>query len=346
LVTNIACAMVSLGNHAPVGLLFISHMQPMSSRSEWSQRPEPDDVVSSTRVHALDKRLSISFWKPWMTCIFSSQIARLICEVRRCMKGKTVLSALRSQDLPVILEDEHILVVNKPAGLPAQADRRGGASLCSMARSYLRCDPPGRSVHPFPFVGLIHRLDKDVTGVCVLAKTKAAARDLSAQFATRRVSKEYIGVVRRWEPGGAREVKHWLRVDDTGFVHEATPGSDGSLVASLTCQPLKVAPSGATAVLVRLHTGRKHQIRFQLAACSSPLLGDPRYGHGTRDGSRKWIRRPALHSWRLRFEHPKTGAICQVVAPLPLDIASLLSAIQIKPEALISDAVETSSPGC
>lgn len=219
--------------------------------------------------------------------------------------------------------------------------------MCGKVRSYLGRKRSGSADKTY--VGLIHRLDRDVTGVCTFAKTPEAARWLGAQFSGREVRKEYIGVVRRWRPGGMVRLKNMLEVDDTGKARESASSdgdidgtADGGKYCELECRPLCAGPSGVTAVLVRLLTGRRHQIRFQLAEAQSPLLGDPRYGSGVRDGSRKWIQRPALHAWRLRFSHPAEPHLpCEVVAPLPSDIAALLAAVGIPPQRVLERAMDS-----
>lgn len=268
--------------------------------------------------------------------------------VRRRAARRTARNTTAGREggaLPVLLEDDSLLVVDKPAGLLSQAFKRGEESLCSHVRAHLAMGGEGggdssAASRITPFVGLVHRLDRDVTGACTFAKTPAAARWLGAQFSDRKVLKEYIGVVRRWRGGpGVRELRHMVWTDDAGVARVVVGG--GGKEAALECRPLCSGPSGVTAVLVKLLTGRRHQIRAQLAEVESPLLGDPRYGHGTRDGSRRWIRRPALHAWRLRFAHPAAPHVpCEVAAPLPGDIAALLSAVQLRPEEVVGRAVE------
>eukprot|EP00931_Biecheleriopsis_adriatica_P117139 TRINITY_DN9268_c0_g1_i2.p1 TRINITY_DN9268_c0_g1~~TRINITY_DN9268_c0_g1_i2.p1 ORF type:complete len:710 (+),score=59.13 TRINITY_DN9268_c0_g1_i2:29-2131(+) len=248
------------------------------------------------------------------------------------------LSAQDERDdfaLDILLEDDEVLVVNKAAGILSMANEPGEHSLCSVARVHLSQGRPRSE----PFVGLVHRLDSDVTGAIVIGKTKEAASWLSRQFAQRTVKKEYIAVVRRWEHEGVQVLKNIMETDDFGQAHEAPKGSDASQKASLQCRKLWSAPSGATALLVRLHTGRRHQIRYQLAAAGSPLLGDKRYGNGKGDGSRRWVQRPALHSWRLQFEHPEAPhSACEVLAPLPADLVALMKAIGIPPQEVLAEA--------
>jgi len=229
--------------------------------------------------------------------------------------------------LEVLFEDDALLLVDKPAGMLSQAATPGGESLCSEARRHLGRSSGSRKT----FVGLIHRLDRDVTGVCALAKTSAAAKWMSTQFAGRLACKEYLAVVRSWSRyDGPTRLEHRYAVDENGQAFEAAEGDAGARDCSLICHPVASGPSGVTALLVRLLTGRRHQIRYQLAAEGSPLLGDSRYGSGPRDGSRRWIQRPALHAWSLSFNHPTPPhSNCEVVAPVPADMTSLMNAVGI-----------------
>lgn len=230
----------------------------------------------------------------------------------------------------ILYEDADLLVVNKPARLLSQADARGSYSLVTWARKHLRGG----------FVGLVHRLDRDVTGACVLAKSPESAKWLSRQIAERRVCKEYIAVVRRWDFEGVQLLENTMSSDDTGQSHEADDSEKGSRSARLVCRALKQGPGGAAAVLVRLLTGRRHQIRFQLAEANGPILGDVRYGSRS-DGSWKLIKRPALHAWRLKFAHPRIPHDeFEVEAPLPQDLNGLLSALQIRPEVVMQEAAQ------
>lgn len=265
---------------------------------------------------------------------------------RRPLAPRLAPSAVPVPPPEVLYEDDEVLAFDKPAGLLSQAAAPGDDSLCARARAHLEAQSsrqsPEQPGEGEIFVGLLHRLDRDVTGACVLAKNREAARQLSAQFAGRTVRKEYIAVSRRWEEGsGATTLRHQLMPNEGRQSQQVARGSAAALSqhAALICRPLCAGPSGVTALLVRLLTGKKHQIRCQLAAVNSALLGDPHYGSGTRDGSGRWIRRPALHSWRLSFMHPKEPhEPCTVVAPLPADLRAVMEATQIDPEEVLAEA--------
>lgn len=214
--------------------------------------------------------------------------------------------------LVVLWVDNHLLIVDKPAGLLTQAATAGDDNLVDRARAWLitTYDKPGKA-----FVGLVHRLDRNVSGVVVLARTSKAASRLAEAFRGRRVDKTYLAVVVGAPPASGL-LEHHL----TDGPERVEPAATGKL-ARLRFERVAQAPGEGLAVLeVELLTGRKHQIRAQLAAAGFPLLGDPRYGARS-----PLIARPALHARRLALAHPVGGALVEVVAPLPADLARLLA---------------------
>ncbi len=198
----------------------------------------------------------------------------------------------------VLYLDNHLLVVAKPAGLLVQADATGDPDLLTLGKAFLkeRYDKPGNV-----FLGLVHRLDRPVSGVVVLARTSKAASRLSDQFRRRTPEKRYLALVEgRLDGSGTRE--DWLVKIDR-HVRIIQPGTPGAKRAELRWQVLATERTKAGAlslVEVELLTGRAHQIRVQLAALGHPIWGDLRYGAAREfDG-----RNLALHSYRLTVEHP------------------------------------------
>jgi 23S rRNA pseudouridine1911/1915/1917 synthase len=197
--------------------------------------------------------------------------------------------------LQVLHEDNHLLAVYKPAGMPTQAGHAGEPCLLDVAREYLRerYHKPGRV-----FLGLVHRLDRPVAGVVVLARTSKAASRLSQQFRSRTVTKIYRALVSgRPEPAEHTLVHHVeLRPDGRAVLHDG-PGGDRK-EARLRYRVLR---AGSPSLLeVELGTGRKHQIRMQLARQGHPIVGDARYG-STVPFTAGAI---ALVAWRLEVVHP------------------------------------------
>jgi 23S rRNA pseudouridine1911/1915/1917 synthase len=212
--------------------------------------------------------------------------------------------------LEVLYEDNHLLVVNKPAGLPTQGVVEGASSVVTLAKAYLKrkYKKPGNV-----YLGVVSRLDAWVSGVLVLARTSKAAARLTEQFREHKAEKIYWALVERKPDPPAGELSHWLRKDDRQRRMEVVPPrTRGAQHARLSYQTLSAEKQG-TLVEVRLHTGRKHQIRLQLAAIGSPILGDAKYGshkpfaaHGI-----------ALHSARLTIEHPTSKERLEFRAPPP-----------------------------
>ncbi|MBU2547726.1 MAG: RNA pseudouridine synthase [Proteobacteria bacterium] len=198
----------------------------------------------------------------------------------------------------VLYEDNHILAVHKPAGLLVQGDASGRPNLLDLAKAYLKSkyNKPGRV-----FLGLVHRLDRQVGGVVVLARTSKAAARLSAQFRENRVQKVYWARVGGRPEPPAGECETYLIRQGSRNV-PARPEEPGARAASLSYRTL-AAGLETSLVEIELHTGRRHQIRAQLAALGHPILGDRKYG-STVPPLRDAI---ALSARRLTFEHPTLG---------------------------------------
>jgi 23S rRNA pseudouridine1911/1915/1917 synthase len=211
--------------------------------------------------------------------------------------------------LRVLYEDNHLLVVDKPAGLLAQRDASGRPALVDLAKAHRKSSEgkPGDA-----YIGLVHRLDEPVSGVVVLAKTSKAAARLSEQFRARRVRKEYLAVVEaplgggRLPPEGA-----WTLWQDqvARRPEERRPAKEQD--CRTECR--LVGRAGRWALLaLRPITGRKHQLREQAALRGLPIVGDRRYGsQGPFEGG------IALHAAGLRLEHPVLRKPMQFRCPPP-----------------------------
>ncbi|MEM1041250.1 MAG: RNA pseudouridine synthase [Bacteroidota bacterium] len=217
------------------------------------------------------------------------------------MRDSPEQGAVRRADgarFEVLYLDNHLLAVSKPAGLLVQEDYTGDADLLTLGKAHLKnkFDKLGNV-----FLGLVHRLDRPVSGVLVLARTSKSASRLSDQFRRRTPQKRYLALVEgRLTGQGSRE--DWLAKIDR-HVRVVKPGHPQGKRAELRWQALASnrTKSGAVSLVeVELLTGRAHQIRVQLAALGYPILGDLRYGAKREfDG-----RNLALHSYRLTVEHP------------------------------------------
>jgi 23S rRNA pseudouridine1911/1915/1917 synthase len=212
--------------------------------------------------------------------------------------------------LVVLYEDNHLLVVNKPAGLATQGVAEGAPSAAKLAKEYLKrkYKKPGNV-----FVGVVSRLDSTVSGVLVLARTSKAADRLSQQFRSGTVEKTYWALVEQPPSPPAGELSHWvLKSDRDRRMNAVPPRTRGAQHAKLTYRMLEKKSRG-TLIEIQLHTGRKHQIRLQLAEIDCPILGDRKYG------SRKPFAANsiALHCVRLAIEHPTTKERLTFSAPPP-----------------------------
>jgi 23S rRNA pseudouridine1911/1915/1917 synthase len=217
----------------------------------------------------------------------------------------------------VAYEDDHLLVVDKPAGVvvhPARGHRSGtlAQALAGVAAGGPR---PDRA-------GIVHRLDRDTSGLLVVARSESVFESLKALMLAREVTREYLALV---------EGRPTAR---TGTI-EAPLGRDRGVrtrISTDTAQPqaavthfaVERALPAATLLRVRLQTGRTHQIRAHLKAIGHPVAGDPDYGRAGLYG----LERQFLHAERLAFTHPVTGAQVEVRSPLPEDLAAALERAQ------------------
>lgn len=213
-------------------------------------------------------------------------------------------------DWSVLYEDNHLLAVNKPAGMLVQGDRTGDTPLVDHVKAYLKekYHKPGAV-----FLGVIHRIDRPVSGVVVLARTSKALERMARQFRERKVQKKYLAVVDGKPNPSEGKLVHWLKKNEatnrTTFFEKETAGA---LLCQLSYKLQQVA--GATSLLeITPITGRSHQIRVQLAALGCPIKGDLKYG-GSRGASPSAI---ALHASAISFAHPTTGEMLTINAPLP-----------------------------
>jgi 23S rRNA pseudouridine1911/1915/1917 synthase len=218
--------------------------------------------------------------------------------------------------LDVLFEDNHCLVVNKPAGVLVQSDHTGDRSLADYSKSWLqqRHAKPGAV-----FLGVVHRLDRPVSGIVLLARTSKALSRLAAAFRQRRVTKVYRAILELPPEMLNGRLEHYLLKDpasNTSRIVAADTG--GARRAVLHYRVLQRVAAGALVEIVP-ETGRSHQIRVQMASVGGAIVGDLRYGSNTALGEKI-----ALHATRLQFPHPTRQEIIDIHCPLPQSWGTLL----------------------
>lgn len=214
------------------------------------------------------------------------------------------------QDHHILYEDNHLLAVNKPAGILVQGDETGDIPLSELAKEYIRkkYEKPGNV-----FMGVVHRLDRPVSGVVLLAKTSKALTRMNELFRTNKTQKTYLALTEKAPPKNQDTLIHWLVKDEARNITKAFPNENkNGLRAELSYQ-LLASEGGRFLVQVNPVTGRPHQIRVQLASQGCPIVGDLKYGAPTPLPDKSI----ALHAFRLAFEHPVQKTPVTITAPPP-----------------------------
>jgi 23S rRNA pseudouridine1911/1915/1917 synthase len=229
--------------------------------------------------------------------------------------GETAGSAAAGEAaFRVAYEDGDLLVVDKPAGVVAHPSRghHSGTLSQAVAAHGAAGGDPWRA-------GIVHRLDKDTSGLLVVAKHAEAHRRLKAALAERRITREYLVLVDGRPPARTGTIDAPLGRDRRVRTHISTDTDDPR--EARTHFELEAALPGCTLLRARLDTGRTHQIRAHFLAIGHPVCGDPEYGRAGAFG----LERQFLHATRLRFDQPFTGASIDVLAPLPDDLRDALA---------------------
>jgi 23S rRNA pseudouridine1911/1915/1917 synthase len=224
-----------------------------------------------------------------------------------------VAEAVEHVPFAVIFEDAHLLVVDKPAGVvvhPARGHR--GATLAeALAGRAAGGEDPARA-------GIVHRLDKDTSGLLVVAKSEAVHRDLQEAIRRRELRREYLALVDGCPPSRSGTIDAPIGRDRRVRTRMSTDTNVPR--AARTHFELERALPGYALLRVTLESGRTHQIRVHLQAIGHPVAGDPEYGKPGELG----LTRQFLHAARLAFAHPVTGEPVDVSSPLPPDLADVL----------------------
>ena len=219
--------------------------------------------------------------------------------------------------LEIVFEDEHLLIVNKPPGLvvhPAPGNWSG-----TLLNGLLARDAQASAL---PRAGIVHRLDKDTSGLMVVARQRQVMDKLVAMIAERTVSREYLALAHgAWQGARSRQVEAPIGRDPRNRLRMAVVDLEKNSGKTASTGFFLLQGEEAHCLLrCKLQTGRTHQIRVHLASIGHPLVSDSVYG-GAPDGG---MTRQALHAYRLAFSHPVTGAALEFRAPVPDDLEAAL----------------------
>jgi 23S rRNA pseudouridine1911/1915/1917 synthase len=239
-----------------------------------------------------------------------------------------------AQDLPltIVFEDEHLIVLDKPAGQvvhPAAGNPDGTLVNALLHHAGDSLSGIGGVARP----GIVHRIDKDTSGLLVVAKTDAAHQGLSAQFADHSIERLYTAIVAGLPSPTSGTIAGAIARSSQNRQKMALVEDGRGKHAITHYRTLRPLPPLAAVLECQLETGRTHQIRVHLTSIGHPLLGDPTYGRAGTRGRLKAIldaqgfQRQALHAGVLGFEHPVLGGFLRFESPLPTDLVTLIEAL-------------------
>ena len=254
----------------------------------------------------------------------------------------------RAEDIPleIVYEDEDLAVVNKPAGMMVHAGsgatdeaRSGGTLVNALLHRFATLSSVGGDLRP----GIVHRLDKETSGLIVIARNDRTHEALAEMFASREMTKTYVTLVHGNLPEDAATIQASISRDAVRRTRMTTRRLDGARAAvshyRVTAR-LQTRFGPFTLARVRIETGRTHQIRVHMASISHPVVGDTLYGapariialplSTTRKAAREVLelQRNFLHSAELEFAHPISGAKIQLSSPLPLELEQFLTRLK------------------
>ena len=228
------------------------------------------------------------------------------------------------REFPILLEDEHLIAIDKPAGVAVH----GGSGVSFGVIEQLR-----RSRPQAKFLELVHRLDRETSGILLVAKKRSALTNLQDQFRERETGKTYLALVVGAWPANKKVLDKPL----VKFLLPSKAGEDGERRVKVTSKDdpegmksitlVKVAKAGDkfTLLEVTIKTGRTHQIRVHLASEGFPIVGDDKYGdfEVNKAIQKQGLKRMFLHAWRLQFNHPATGERVALLAELPPELVQV-----------------------
>ncbi len=278
-------------------------------------------VQADTRIEAGD----VVRLPPVRTSERADQKAEVMAvEIARHGAASSTGGYAPSREFPILFEDDHVLAINKPAGVAVH----GGSGVAFGVIEQLRMARP--DAH---FLELVHRLDRETSGILLVAKKRMALKNLQEQFRERETDKIYLAMVQGAWPANKKVLdkplqKYLLEGGERRVQVVGKDHPDGMRAVTLV-KVKAAAPGGAFSLLeVTIKTGRTHQIRVHLASEGHPITGDDKYGDFElnktlqKEAPGSGLKRMFLHAWRLKFSHPSTGKRIELHAPLPPDLQS------------------------
>jgi len=250
-----------------------------------------------------------------------------------------------AEEIPLDIgyEDDDLAIINKPAGMMVHAgagatedQRNRGTLVNALLHHFATLSGVGGEMRP----GIVHRLDKDTSGLIVVAKNDEAHRKLAAQFARREVKKTYIALVHGWVKKDRGTISASISRDRVRRIRMTTRGSGGRDAVSHYSMVRRLDTSFGkfSLVEVKIDTGRTHQIRVHMASLGHAVVGDALYGapremrarrgRATDEGSAISLARNFLHAARLELVHPRTGKQIALESPLPAELQAFLTTIE------------------
>ena len=221
-----------------------------------------------------------------------------------------------AREFPVLFEDEHLIAIDKPAGVAVH----GGSGVSFGVIEQLRQARPEAK-----FLELVHRLDRETSGILLVAKKRSALTRLQDQFRDRETGKTYLALVTGAWPANKKVIDQplhkYLQADGERRV-KVVERDDPDGMRSITLVKVQQPLPGFSLLEVTIKTGRTHQIRVHLASQGHPIAGDDKYGDFELNKAlhKRGLKRMFLHAWRLQFDHPATGERITLHAPLPQDL--------------------------
>ena len=258
------------------------------------------------------------------------RISERVAEKEQAMAAQ-VANGAPARDFPVLLEDDSLIAINKPAGVAVH----GGSGVSFGVIEQLRMARPGAK-----FLELVHRLDRETSGILLVAKKRSALTKLQDQFRARQTGKTYLAMVKGAWPAKLKVLDkplHKYLLDS----HDAQAGErrvkvvsrdDPDGMPSVTLVKVRAASKDYSLLEVTIKTGRTHQIRVHLASEGHPILGDDKYGDFelnktlARANAQPGLKRMFLHAWRLQLHHPATGEPLALLAELAPELAQFCAA--------------------